>query len=80
MVFDAHGRAFAFFRGACARGIYDNRKTAVETIFIGRLLGRKQEGCRWQRIRYSRKMPVSESRSMQRESRALSKLSQDALS
>ena len=24
MVFDAHDRAFAFFRGACARGIYDN--------------------------------------------------------
>jgi hypothetical protein len=24
MVFDAHNRAFAFFRGACTRGIYDN--------------------------------------------------------
>jgi len=24
MVFDAHERAFAFFRGACSRGIYDN--------------------------------------------------------
>ena len=24
MVFDAHDRAFAFFRGACARGIYDS--------------------------------------------------------
>jgi transposase len=24
MVFDAHDRAFAFFGGACARGIYDN--------------------------------------------------------
>ena len=36
MVFDAHERAFAFFRGACARGIYDNMKTAVETIFIGK--------------------------------------------
>src|SRR5580658_5676011 len=29
MVFDAHDRAFAFFRGACTRGIYDNMKTAV---------------------------------------------------
>jgi hypothetical protein len=28
MVFDAHDRAFAFFRGACTRGIYDNMKTA----------------------------------------------------
>ena len=36
MVFDAHDRAFAFFKGACRRGIYDNMKTAVETIFVGR--------------------------------------------
>jgi transposase len=36
MVFDAHERAFAFFRGSCTRGIYDNMKTAVETIFIGK--------------------------------------------
>ncbi len=36
MVFDAHDRAFAFFRGACTRGIYDNMKTAVETVFVGK--------------------------------------------
>src|SRR5271167_735730 len=44
MVFDAHDRAFAFFKGACMRGIYDNpsralrvdMKTAVETILVGR--------------------------------------------
>jgi transposase len=36
MVFDAHERAFAFFKGACTRGVYDNMKTAVETIFIGK--------------------------------------------
>jgi transposase len=36
MVFDAHDRAFALFRGTCGRGIYDNMKTAVETIFVGR--------------------------------------------
>jgi transposase len=36
MMFDAHDRAFAFFKGACTRGIYDNMKTAVETIFVGR--------------------------------------------
>ena len=28
MVFDAHDRAFGFFRGACARGIYDNLWTS----------------------------------------------------
>jgi len=26
MVFDAHDRAFAFFKGTCTRGIYDNMK------------------------------------------------------
>jgi transposase len=36
MVFDAHDRAFAFFKGACERGIYDNMKTAVDTIFVGK--------------------------------------------
>jgi transposase len=36
MVFDAHDRAFAFFKGACTRGIYDNMKTAVDSIFVGR--------------------------------------------
>ena len=36
MVFDAHDRAFAFFKGVCARGIYDNMKTAVETVFVGK--------------------------------------------
>ena len=36
MVFDAHERAFAFFRGACRRGLYDNMKTAVETVFVGK--------------------------------------------
>jgi transposase len=36
MVFDAHDRAFAFFGGACTRGIYDNMKTAVDAIFAGK--------------------------------------------
>jgi transposase len=36
MVFDAHDRAFAMFKGACRSGIYDNMKTAVETVFIGK--------------------------------------------
>jgi transposase len=36
MVFDAHERAFAFFKGACTRGIYDNMKTAVEAVFVGK--------------------------------------------
>ena len=36
MVFDARDRAFALFKGTCGRGIYDNMKTAVETIFVGK--------------------------------------------
>ena len=36
MVFDAHDRAFAFYKGACTRGIYDNMKTAVDAIFLGK--------------------------------------------
>jgi transposase len=36
MVFDAHDRAFAFYGGVCRRGIYDNMKTAMETVFVGR--------------------------------------------
>jgi transposase len=36
MVFDAHDRAFAMFKGTCQRGIYDNMKTVVETV--GRLV------------------------------------------
>jgi transposase len=36
MVFDAHDRAFAFFKGTCSRGIYDNMKTAVDAVFVGK--------------------------------------------
>jgi transposase len=36
MVFDAHIRAFEFCKGACTRGIYDNMKTAVEAVFLGK--------------------------------------------
>jgi transposase len=36
MVFDAHDKAFRFFKGTCTRGIYDNMKTAVDTVFVGK--------------------------------------------
>ena len=36
MVFDAHTRAFAFYRGSCGRGISDNMKTAVDTVLVGK--------------------------------------------
>jgi transposase len=36
IVFDAHDRAFTFFKETCRRGLYDNMKTAVETVFVGK--------------------------------------------
>ena len=36
MVFDAHEHAFKFWGGSCERGIYDNMKTAVDSVFIGK--------------------------------------------
>lgn len=36
MLFDAHNKAFEFFNGLCRRGIYDNMKTAVTSIFVGK--------------------------------------------
>lgn len=36
MVFDAHARAAAFYGGLCERGIYDNMKTAVDAVFVGK--------------------------------------------
>lgn len=37
MLFDAHGRAFHFFGGNPTRGIYDNLKTGIDTIFAGKV-------------------------------------------
>lgn len=36
MVFDAHNQAFAFFGGVPRRMVYDNLKTVVEAIFVGK--------------------------------------------
>ena len=36
MVFDAHEKAFVFFKGTPLRGIYDNMKTAVDSVFVGK--------------------------------------------
>lgn len=39
MLFDAHAQAFEFFGGIPLRGIYDNMKTAVDTVFTGKKRG-----------------------------------------
>ena len=36
MVLDAHIRAFEFFGGVCCRGIYDNLKTVVNKVLMGK--------------------------------------------
>lgn len=36
MLCDAHNKAFQFFGGLCRRGIYDNIKTAVSLVFMGK--------------------------------------------
>ncbi|WP_425362749.1 IS21 family transposase [Candidatus Tisiphia endosymbiont of Hybos culiciformis] len=36
MVMKAHEEAFKFFAGCCKKGIYDNMKTAVKEILVGR--------------------------------------------
>ena len=36
MVLDAHIRAFEFFGGVCCRGIYDNLKTVVSKVLMGK--------------------------------------------
>ncbi len=36
MVLDAHVRAFEFFGGVCRRGIYDNLKTVVTKVLMGK--------------------------------------------
>lgn len=36
MVFDAHAVAFKFYGGTCTRGIYDNMKTAVDSVLVGK--------------------------------------------
>lgn len=36
MVFDAHEKAFQFFKGVAKRGIYDNMRTAVDAVFVGK--------------------------------------------
>lgn len=36
MVLDAHVQAFEFYGGACRRGIYDNLKTVVTKVLVGK--------------------------------------------
>ena len=59
MVFDAHVRAFAFFKGACTRGIYDNMKTAVEAVFIGKARQFNRRFLRMCGRSRSRPMPIA---------------------
>ena len=66
MVFDAHDRAFALFKGACQRGIYDNMKTAVETIFVGKIASTIAASCRCAVITWSIRSPARRHRAGRR--------------
>ncbi len=66
MVFDAHDRAFAFFKGACTRGIYDNMKTAVETIFVGKERAYNRRFLRCAAITWSSRSPARRPRAGRR--------------
>jgi transposase len=73
MVFDAHDRAFAFFKGACTRGIYDNMKTAVEAILVGkeraynRSVRAAAEPCRCAATTWSSRSPAPRRRAGRRD-------------
>ena len=36
MLMDAHNKAFEFFSGVCKKGIYDNMKTVVTKVLLGK--------------------------------------------
>lgn len=36
MLFATHDKAFIFFDGLPLRGIYDNLKTAIDAVFVGK--------------------------------------------
>jgi len=66
MVFDAHDRAFALFKGTCGRGIYDNMKTAVETVFVARAESTIAASCRCAVITWSSRSPARRHRAGRR--------------
>src|SRR4051794_12277376 len=73
MVFDAHDRAFAFFKGACTRGIYDNMKTVVDTIYVGR--ERAYNELRVCAARSRRRRPVGRTRGASEDRRSAMEIS-----
>jgi transposase len=66
MVFDAHDRAFAFFRGACSRGVYDNMKTAWKRSSSARIANTIADFCRCARIISSSRSPARRRRAGRR--------------
>jgi hypothetical protein len=56
MVMDAHNKAFAFFGGVPLQVVYDNLKTVVDTVFVG-----KERKFNRQGVKFStrRKQPLS---------------------
>ncbi|WFU18673.1 IS21 family transposase [Bradyrhizobium sp. CB3481] len=67
MMFDAHDRAFALFKGTCSRGIYDNMKTAVERRSLSaRIAATIAALCRCAATTWSTRLPARRPRAGRR--------------
>src|SRR6187399_2878599 len=58
MVFDAHDRAFALFKGTCRRGIYDNMKTRWRRSLSAKAVSTIAASCRCAAIIWSIRLPA----------------------
>ena len=67
MLFDAHTRAFSALGGVPRRGIYDNMKTAVETVFIGKDGSTTAVSCKCAVITLSSRLPARQRRAGRRD-------------
>jgi transposase len=66
MVFDAHDRAFALFKGTCGRGIYDNRRRRWRRSSWARAASTIAASCRCAVITWSSRSPARRHRAGRR--------------
>ena len=66
MVIDAHNRAFAFFRGTCTRGIYDNMKSRSKPCSSAKTASSTAAFCGCVAITWSSPLPARRPRAGKR--------------